>query len=148
MNIIDLDNQTELPVDVNILEKIALSLSTREIEVILTDNASIAELNAIHRDKNMPTDVLSFPMDTMFMGIASKHHPLGSIVISSDFVQTRSEELGHSINDEFSLLFIHGLLHLLGYDHETDKGEMRAKEKEIIEQFALPSSLIVRTEEF
>ena len=52
---------------------------------------------------------------------------------------------GHNIQDELSLLFIHGMLHLQGFDHENDEGEMRAREKELIEQFGLPDSLIVRT---
>ena len=88
---------------------------------------------------NKPTDVLSFPSDP-FPGA-----PLGSIVISVDKVASVAQELGHSENDELSLLFIHGLLHLLGFDHEIDSGEMRAKEVELIEKFNLPKSLIVRT---
>jgi probable rRNA maturation factor len=51
------------------------------------------------------------------------------------------------VQDELSLLFIHGMLHLLGYDHEVDNGEMRQKEATLIEAFALPNSLIIRTEE-
>ena len=142
MNIIDLDNQTALPIDLNALEKIAQSLTDREIELIVTENDTIAALNQEYRSKDAPTDVLSFPMEN-----AVANMPLGSIVISADFVQEKANELGHGEKDEFSLLFIHGLLHLLGYDHETDKGEMRKKEKELIEKFGLPSSLIVRTEE-
>jgi probable rRNA maturation factor len=72
--------------------------------------------------------------------------PLGSIVISNDFVKEKALEFGHKVSDELSLLFIHGLLHILGYDHEVDDGEMRQKEKELIEKFALPKSLIVRTQ--
>jgi probable rRNA maturation factor len=72
--------------------------------------------------------------------------PLGSIVISCDFVQEKALEFGHTQNDELCLLFIHGLLHILGYDHEVDNGEMRQKEKELINKFALPKSLIVRTQ--
>ncbi|MEO1938129.1 MAG: rRNA maturation RNase YbeY, partial [Sulfurimonas sp.] len=72
--------------------------------------------------------------------------PLGSIVISYDFVKEKAAEFGHSQDDEFTLLFIHGLLHILGYDHEIDSGEMRQKEEEIIKNFNLPKSLIVRTE--
>jgi len=143
MKLIDLDNQTALLVDLNALEKIALSLTNKEIELIITNNASITKLNHEYRDKNSPTDVLSFPIDSTLA-----HTPLGSIVISADFVKERSEVFDHTEEDELSLLFIHGLLHLLGYDHEVDKGEMRAKEKKIIEAFALPSSLIIRTEEF
>jgi len=69
---------------------------------------------------------------------------LGSIVISTDFVQEKAKEFKHSFNEEFTLLFIHGLLHLLGFDHEIDNGEHRLKEEELIEKFKLPSSLIVR----
>jgi len=142
MNIIDLDNQTELQIELDPLEKIAQSLTDREIELIITDNDTIAALNQEFRSKGTPTDVLSFPMEN-----AVANMPLGSIVISADFVQERSNELGHSEKDELLLLFIHGLLHLLGYDHENDNGEMRKKEKELILKFDLPSSLIVRTEE-
>jgi len=143
MKIIDLDNQTTLHVDNNALEKIAQSLTKQSIEVIITNNESIATLNATHREKDMPTDVLSFPMEAVLETM-----PLGSIVISEDFVKEKSLTFGHSEDAELSLLFIHGLLHLLGYDHEVDNGEMRAKEKEIIQAFDLPSSLIIRTEEF
>ena len=72
--------------------------------------------------------------------------PLGSIVISSQHVQQKAKELSHKISDELSLIFIHGLLHILGYDHEVDNGEMREKEKTLIEQFNLPQSLIIRTQ--
>ena len=148
MNIIDLDNQTQLAIDVAILEKIALSLTFRDIELIVTDNTSITKLNAAYRDKNVSTDVLSFPLKNNFEATVLENMPLGSIVISADFVKVKAKELGHTLKDELSLLFIHGLLHLLGYDHEVDNGEMRDKEKNIIETFALPSSLIVRTEEY
>ena len=148
MHIIDLDNQTELTIDLNALEKIADALSVQEVELIITDNTAIAALNATHRAKEMPTDVLSFPMDHTFIAEGTAGVPLGSIVISEDFVKEKADALGHSRDAELSLLFIHGLLHLLGYDHESDQGEMRAKEKEIIEHFSLPSSLIIRTEEF
>ncbi len=145
MKIIDLENQTDLPVDIDALEEIAQSLTTREIELIFTDNASIRELNQEHREKDKPTDVLSFPMDAPFTEQSIFGMPLGSIVISADFVKEKAKELGHTVQDELSLLFIHGMLHLLGFDHESDHGEMREREKEIIEQFHLPSSLIVRT---
>ena len=74
--------------------------------------------------------------------------PLGSIVISVDFVTQKAAEFQHSEEEEFTLLFIHGLLHLLGYDHETDNGEMREKEEQIITELNLPKSLIIRTEGF
>ncbi len=87
----------------------------------------------------MPTDVLSFPLE-----FDMPNMPLGSIVISNEFVQEKAKEYNHSIQDEFTLLFIHGLLHLLGYDHEIDNGEHRLKEEELIKKYNLPNSLIVR----
>nr|WP_314234229.1 rRNA maturation RNase YbeY [uncultured Campylobacter sp.] len=74
------------------------------------------------------------------------HALLGSVVINLDLVELKAAQLGHGRDDETALLFTHGLLHVLGYDHESDDGQMRAKECEIIEKFRLPKSLIVRTE--
>lgn len=71
---------------------------------------------------------------------------LGSVVINLDLVELKAAQLGHGRDDETALLFTHGLLHVLGFDHESDIGQMRAKECEIIEKFCLPKSLIVRTE--
>jgi probable rRNA maturation factor len=146
MNIIDLENQTDLPVDIDALETIAQTLTIKKIELIVMDNASIQELNSEHREKNKPTDVLSFPMDAPFTEQSIFGMPLGSVVISADFVKEKAQLFGHSNQDELSLLFIHGLLHLLGFDHESDNGEMRSREKALIEQFDLPLSLIVRTD--
>jgi len=144
---IDLDNQTTLAVDIEALEKIAETLSSKEVELIITDDATMQELNAEYRGKNSTTDVLSFPMEAPFTEQSIFGMPLGSIIIAESFVREKAAEFGHSIQDELSLLFIHGMLHLLGFDHETDEGEMRIREKELIEQFDLPKSLIVRTEE-
>jgi len=148
MKTIDLENQTDLAINIDILEEIAQSLTTGEIELIVTDNKTIQELNSEYRSKNKATDVLSFPINTTFGEKAIPGIPLGSIVISADLVKEKAAEFGHNTEDELSLLFIHGLLHLLGFDHEVDNGEMRKKERNIIETFALPSSLIVRTEEY
>ncbi len=144
---IDLDNQTPLSVDLEALEKIADALSAKEVELIITDDQTMQELNAEHRGKNKVTDVLSFPMEAPFTEQSIFGMPLGSIIIAESFVKEKAAEFGHTVQDELSLLFIHGMLHLLGFDHETDDGEMRMREKELIEEFDLPNSLIVRTEE-
>ncbi len=122
------------------LEKIQASLTSKEIELIFMSNDEISEINAEFRDKNSPTDVLSFPLEEM------PHSPLGTIIISIDKAKELAEALGHNVDDELSLLFIHGLLHLLGYDHECDEGEMREKEIQIIKDFGLPNSLITRND--
>ncbi|MDD5051182.1 MAG: rRNA maturation RNase YbeY [Sulfuricurvum sp.] len=136
---IELDNKTEKNYDFLLLEQIAEGLSEQEIELILTHNDEIAEINREFRGIDKPTDVLSFPNDP-FPGA-----PLGSIVISVDKVESVALELGHTADNEIALLFIHGMLHLLGFDHEVDNGEMRDKESELIVKFNLPKSLIVRT---
>jgi probable rRNA maturation factor len=136
---IELENNTSYEIDISSLENIANSLTTKDIELLVVQNDEIQQLNKEHRNIDKATDVLSFPMDFDF-----PHMPLGSIVISTDFVEEKSKEYGHSFNEEFSLLFIHGILHLLGFDHEVDEGEHRTKEEELIKQFNLPDSLIVR----
>ncbi len=137
---IELDNRTSLEVNEPFLNSVAKTLTDKEIELIITSNEEIQEINNQHRNIDKSTDVLSFPYDDMPMA------PLGSIVISSSFVEDKAKEFGHTNDDELSLLFIHGLLHLLGFDHEVDNGEMREKEAKLIEKFNLPKSLIVRTQ--
>ena len=144
---IDLDNQTDLSINIHKLEQIADVLSNREVELIITDDETMQALNVQHRDKNAVTDVLSFPLETPFTEQSIFAMPLGSIIIAASFVEEKAVLLGHNEQDELSLLFIHGMLHLLGFDHEVDDGEMRIKEKELIQQFDLPQSLIVRTQE-
>jgi len=137
---IELDNRTSLEVDIQFLDTIALSFTDKEIELIITSNREIQEINKEQRGINKDTDVLSFPYDKMPMV------PLGSIVISLEHIEIKAKELKHTNRDELSLLFIHGLLHLLGFDHEVDSGEMRAEEERIIKEFNLPESLIIRPE--
>ena len=137
---IELDNRTSLDINETFLNSIAKTISDKEIELIITSNEEIQDINKEYRDIDKPTDVLSFPYEDMPMS------PLGSIVISSSYVESKAKELGHTSNDELALLFIHGLLHLIGFDHEVDSGEMREEEERLIQKFNLPKSLIVRTE--
>ena len=137
---IELDNRTSLEVDEKLLNSIANLFTNKEIELIITSKDEMQEINKAQRGIDKATDVLSFPYEDM------PFSPLGSIVISSFHIESVAKELGHSKNNELTLLFIHGLLHLLGFDHEVDNGEMREKEKELIEKFNLPNSLIIRTQ--
>lgn len=138
---IDLDNQTDLHIPLDMLTQIHAYLTDGELELLVVDKAQMHEINLSQRGIDKATDVLSFPFDEVPTG------HLGSLVICDDFVQSAAAELGHSEDDEFCLLFIHGLLHLLDYDHETDQGEMRDKEAQIITHFNLPPSLIIRNTE-
>jgi len=143
---LNIDNLTDFAINTQLLEDIVKKHTSREIDLIVCYNSTIKEYNKTYRDKDRATDVLSFPIENDNILLADVM-PLGSIVISIDFVHTKALELRHSNEDEFTLLFIHGLLHLLGYDHEIDNGEMREKEEALITELNLPKSLIVRTEE-
>ena len=136
---IELENNTSFEVNLEILQTIANDLTSKDFELIITNNEEIQELNKEHRNIDKATDVLSFPMEFDFPNM-----PLGSIVISIDFVEEKAKEFNHSKENELTLLFIHGLLHLLGYDHEVDNGEHRNKEEELIKKYNLPDSLIIR----
>jgi len=136
-----LENTTDLLVSIKLLEKIANHLTKKDVELILCDNDFIQAINHKFRRKDDPTDVLSFPIRG-----DRENEPIGSIIISMDQVIEKAAIYGHLPQEELALLFIHGMLHLLGYDHEKDHGEMRAKEEKLIWRFDLPSSLIVRTE--
>lgn len=114
------------------------NLSDKQCEVLLVDNAAIRSFNKDYRNKDEITDVLSFPLESEFCPL------IGSVLISLDYAQATANALKHSLEDEVALLFIHGILHLIGFDHEKDEGEHRAKEEELILLFNLPQSLIMR----
>lgn len=108
-----------------------------EVSVLITSNAQIRKLNRDFRDKDKPTDVLSFPSDAK--GIA------GDIAISSQIARSQARALGHSTTTEIKILLLHGLLHLAGHDHEADRGQMAQLEAKLRAKLGLPSGLIERT---
>lgn len=133
---IDFENETKYDIGEDIFEDIFVAVADKkDIELIIVTDERITELNKEHRGKEKATDVLSFPIKH------SKTNFLGSVIISADTADAVAKELGHRLEEEMRILFIHGLLHIMGYDHETDNGQMRQKEGEIIEMFNLPSSL-------
>jgi probable rRNA maturation factor len=138
---VEIIDKVGVKIDKSRWEQIWKSLTPRPGEVILVDDREIALYNLQYRGKEGPTDVLSFPLEGGF-----PFQPLGSVVISVETARRNAEKLGHTLQEELQLLLIHGLLHLLGYDHEKDNGEMRSEERKLIEKFNLPPSLIVRSE--
>ena len=121
-----------------LLEQIADFLGAGDVELVFVNDDEMREINREQRGIDKATDVLSFPYEQVPGGL------MGSVVISTDTANRVASELGHSIESEIALLFLHGVLHILGYDHEIDGGQMRQKEKEVIEHFSLPDSLIIR----
>ena len=121
-----------------LLEQIADFLGAGDVELVFVNDDEMRKINRSQRGIDKATDVLSFPYEQVSDGL------MGSVVISTDTASRVAGELGHSIECEIALLFLHGVLHILGYDHEIDNGQMREKEKEVIEHFSLPDSLIIR----
>jgi probable rRNA maturation factor len=135
-----LTDKTDSGFDVEFLKKISLEVfafaeaafEDAEISVLITDDAEIRSLNAAYRQKDYATDVLSFPMAEYPLDDGGM---LGDIVISIDTAKRQAQENEIELAREFAFLYIHGLLHLLGFDHETseeDEKEMFDMQEEIL----------------
>jgi probable rRNA maturation factor len=117
-----------------------------EVSVSFVDNEAIHKLNLQYREKDKPTDVLSFQMwekEELADGSALDGHAvtLGDIIISAEKAKSQAEEYGHSLEREICFLSVHSILHLLGYDHETsveDEAYMKAKQEDVLVKIGLP----------
>lgn len=113
-----------------------------EVSVTLTDDAHIHVLNRTYRSIDRPTDVLSFALmeseEPEIVG-AKPHEVLGDLVISLERAQAQAEEYGHSALRELSFLTVHGMLHLLGYDHieEGERLEMEEEQRHVMEELGI-----------
>ncbi|WP_139994368.1 rRNA maturation RNase YbeY [Paenibacillus paridis] len=123
-----------------------------EVSLTFTNDEEIHQLNREYRGIDRPTDVLSFAMQEdgveeldIIFEVDSEDEPdpisgmLGDIIISVETAQAQSEEYGHSLEREIGFLFVHGFLHLIGYDHQDDEteAEMTAKQEAILQQVGL-----------
>ena len=117
-----------------------------EISVSFIDNEAIHQLNLEYREKDKPTDVLSFPIwekEELEDGSAFDGHAvtLGDIIISAEQAKAQAEEYDHSLEREICFLSVHSVLHLLGYDHETseeDERYMKQKQEDVLIKIGLP----------
>jgi probable rRNA maturation factor len=110
------------------------------VNVLVTSSAEMKSLNRRFRAKDKPTDVLSFPP-----GPDAPKQFAGEIAISADIASQNARSLGHSAAEEVKILVLHGMLHLSGYDHECDNGEMARREQQLRAKLRLPSGLIERS---
>jgi len=112
----------------------ALDCPEAELSIVIVDDAEIAELNQHYLQRSGPTNVLAFPMqEGEFVEISP--HLLGDVVISADTAAAEGREAGIPMVEHFIALLVHGILHLLGYDHEADQAgarEMDAKSRELL----------------
>lgn len=114
------------------LEKLdKLDEEITEVSIAFIDDDAMKELNQKFRKKSKTTDVLTFPADDSYNEPSATGRPLGDIVISVDQARRQAADEKHSLATEIRYLVVHGVLHALGYDHETDSGEMNALEIEV-----------------
>jgi probable rRNA maturation factor len=111
-----------------------------EFSVLLTGNDRLRTLNRQYRGIDKPTDVLSFPASPEAATTGG-----GDLAISLDVAFEQAANYGHTLQMEVKILILHGLLHLAGYDHECDQGQMRRLETRLRKQFALPAGLVERS---
>jgi probable rRNA maturation factor len=111
-----------------------------KVNVLVTSSTEMKSLNRRFRGKDKPTDVLSFPAEA-----GSQEGLAGEIAVSAEIAAHNARALGHSPAEEVKVLVLHGILHLRGYDHECDNGQMARREKQMRAKLRLPSGLIERS---
>lgn len=147
MQISVLSHREPEPLDLSAFERLAAFILDREelpdeveLSIAIVHVAEMAELNSRYRGKDGPTDVLSFPCDDP-CPVASPGEPiaLGDVVIAPEIAEQQAAELGHTVEAELNLLLAHGVLHLLGYDHEADEDAeaMQAREQAVLAAWEL-----------
>ena len=108
------------------------------VTLMVTDNHELRALNLRFKGADRATDVLSFPAPVFVRGFA------GDIAISVEIAAKNARLLRHSVSDEIRILVLHGVLHLAGYDHDSDNGEMASRELLMRKRLSLPTGLIER----
>lgn len=115
-----------------------------QVNVLVTGSAAVRSLNQRFRGRNKATDVLSFPARSLPSESRAAAKLAGEIAISADIALKNSFRLGHAAAQEIKTLALHGILHLAGFDHERDNGEMARKEAKLRRALGLPAGLIER----
>jgi len=143
----NIQDKVEIPEDFfSLLEEIGnfllrlegYSLSC-ELSIIFVDNSYIQELNLTYRGYDAPTDVLSFNLQDDIGGEGERI--LGDVVISAEKAREQAQTFNHTLKEEIAFLCVHGILHLLGYDHDTEEAEQEMNEKQdlVLKKFKLRS---------
>lgn len=135
--------EADLTKAMNVVAELEALFPQTEVDITLVDDAAIHELNRTYRGIDRPTDVLSFALDEgeeePEVDDDEIEHLLGDVIISAPTAVRQGEEYGHGLEREMTYLAVHGMLHLLGYDHmeEKDKLIMRKREEEVLRRLDL-----------
>lgn len=133
------------PLDLGAFERLAAFVLDREdapesieLSLAIVDVDEMTELNSRYRGKEGPTDVLSFGCDDPCPVDSDEPITLGDVVIAPAIAEEQAAELGHTVEEELNLLLVHGVLHLLGYEHDTDDDAavMQERERALLEAYA------------
>jgi len=147
-----INRQSQFALDLPLLRgyerrvKSVLDLGPRDFNVCFVSDEDISRMNSVYRGKAVPTDVLSFPWEgegesgPEEAASGEFRNFLGDIVISVATADRNARAEGHSTEEEIRMLILHGVLHLMGYDHETDHGEMKSLELSLRERLDPPSA--------
>ena len=114
------------------LTRVAPATVRGELAVALVCDAKMRALNKRYRGLDRPTDVLSFPADSLAPGVPRRSRFLGDVVIATGVAKRQARSIGLPVDTEMRRLALHGLLHLLGYDHERDGGQMKRLERRLL----------------
>lgn len=146
MQISVLSHREPEPLDLTAFERLAAFVLDREdapahveLSIAVVEIDEMTELNARYRGKEGPTDVLSFECDDPCAATGSDEPiAIGDVVIAPEIAVQQAEEYGHTVEEELNLLLVHGVLHLLGYDHieDADATVMQARERALLEAWA------------
>lgn len=135
--------EADLTKAMNVVAELEALSPQTEVDITLVDDAAIHELNRTYRGIDRPTDVLSFALDEgeeePEVDDDEIEHLLGDVIISAPTAVRQGEEYGHGLEREMTYLAVHGMLHLLGYDHMEEKNKliMRKREEEVLRRLDL-----------
>lgn len=144
---VEVNNETDYEVDLHDVQKLADSITEvmfihpeTEVSIVFIDEDAMSELHVEWMDLEGPTDVMSFPMDELRPGsetAPSESGILGDIVICPTIAEAQAKAGGHAVHDEILLLTTHGMLHLMGFDHEEpeEKAEMFTLQRRLLEGY-------------
>ena len=149
---IEIQNENDYPIAVDGLQ-IAVETTLKRFDVhpdsslsvVLTSNEAVQALNKQHRGINAPTDVLSFPADSLPPEVTEEENPyLGDLLIAFPYASEQAKKLNHKLEDSFALLVIHGTLHLLGYDHDTpeNRAEMWLEQEAVLQELDIDTAIV------
>jgi probable rRNA maturation factor len=148
---IDVQNLGDYPFDLNRLQAAASLVLTQHqaadqtaLTIVMVDDAYLHDLNRRYRGVDSPTDVLSFPADPLPEAIPAESRYLGDLVIAFPYASRQAAREGYTLDDNLALLVVHGTLHLLGYDHDTDENrvEMWSAQESALQALDIPIDIV------